>query len=387
MRAARVASRLILVAALVAGCGTAGGTPAPASGAGSSGTPAPGGVASPASASAPASAGRSASPSASASASPSVAAGEFTNPVIDDNFPDPFILHVADTWYAYATGDLTDDIQVRTSPDLITWTRGDDALPKLPLWQSTSKGLTWAPEVVQTDAGFVMHYTGRFVEAGKQCLSVAVADDPAGPFVDDSTGPLVCQLKLGGSIDSSPFRDTDGSLWLVWKNDGNCCGQHTHFYLQRLDATGTKVTGKPVDLGLDNDQPWERHVIEAPQIVRHGDTYYLFYSANDYASADYAVGYATSKRLTGPYTDAPDNPILHSAGEAAGPGHQSIVILPDGSTWIAYHAWDPERIGASIGGRRALWLDPITWTDGRPVVDGPTDEPQPAPAATGTSAG
>jgi hypothetical protein len=57
-----------------------------------------------------------ASPSASAEASPSAAAGEFTNPVLEANFADPFLLEVDGTYYGYATGNLTWNIQVSTPP-------------------------------------------------------------------------------------------------------------------------------------------------------------------------------------------------------------------------------------------------------------------------------
>ena len=320
-----------------------------------------------------------ASPSASAEASPSAAAGEFTNPVLEANFADPFLLEVDGTYYGYATGNLTWNIQVSTSPDLVEWTSSREALPKLPLWQPRSKGLTWAPEVIETDAGFVMHYTTRDVQAGKQCLSVAVAEEPNGPFVDESEKPLVCQVDLGGSIDSTPFRDEDGSLWLAWKNDGNCCGIRTRFFLAPLDETGVELTGEPVDLGMENDEGWERNVIEAPTIWLHEGTYYLFYSANDYGSPNYAVGYATSEDLDGPYTDAEENPILVSAGDAAGPGHQSLIVDDDGELWMAYHAWDAALVGDNLGGRRALWIDRLVFEDGKPVVQGPTQDPQPVP--------
>jgi beta-xylosidase len=308
--------------------------------------------------------------------------GEFVNPVIDANFADPHLIEVDGTWYAYATGNLTFNIQVSESDDLVNWSRPREALPRLPFWQPSAKGLTWAPEVIETSAGFVMHYTARHVESGRQCLSVAIAESPEGPFVDESDEPFLCQIDLGGSIDSNPFEDEDGTLWLAWKNDGNCCGIPTHFYMQAMTDDGTDVEGEIFDLGMRNDRPWERHVIEAPTIFRHEDTYYLFYSANDYGSADYAVGYATSDVVTGPYEQAEENPILVSAGQAAGPGHQTIVEDAAGDLWFVYHAWDADLIGDHQGGRRAMWIDRLVFEDGRPVVQGPTEEPQPAPATS-----
>ena len=225
-----------------------------------------------------------------------------------------------------------------------------------------------------------MHYTTRDVQAGKQCLSVAVADAPEGPFVDTSEEPLVCQFDLGGSIDSSPFRDEDGSLWLVWKNDGNCCGSTPTSTSRRWTSWARSSPASRSTSGSTTTGRGRATSSRRRQLVRHDDTYYLFYSANDYGSPDYAVGYATSDSLEGPYTDADENPILVSAGNAAGPGHQSLFVDGDGDLWMAYHAWDPALVGDSVGGRRALWLDRVTFEDGKPVVHGPTSDPQPSPA-------
>jgi beta-xylosidase len=329
-------------------------------------------------------------PGESGSAKPSVVAslpaGEFQNPVIGRNFADPFVLEAGGTYYAYATGNLTYNIQVSTSTDLVHWDRIREALPRLPLWQPTSKGLTWAPEVVEVDGRFVMHYTARDVQAGRQCLAVAVATDPAGPFVDESDAPLLCQYDLGGSIDSSPFLDDDGTRYLLWKSDGNCCGIPVRMFIAELGPDGASLTTEPTDLGLGVDAPWERHLIEAPTLLLHDGTYYLFFSANDYNSRNYATGYATATEVIGPYEDAAENPILSSvppvgeSGQPAGPGHQSVFADAAGDLWMAYHAWDSGLVGDQVGGRRALWLDELRFVDGKPVVDGPDAGPQPAPA-------
>jgi beta-xylosidase len=326
-------------------------------------------------------------PSPVASSSASADANRFQNPVIDRNYADPFVLRVADRYYAFATGDLTYNIQVSTSDDLVTWSPRKEALRTLPMWQPSAKGLTWAPEVVQTSAGFVMHYTGRDVQAGRQCLSVAVAEKPEGPYVDSSDGPLLCQYDLGGSIDSSPFEDADGQRYLLWKSDGNCCGIPVQMFIADLSDDGLTLSGEARALeGLAVDEAWERTLIEAPTLLLHEGIYYAFFSANDYNSRDYAVGYATAESVDGPYTDAAENPILATAvpfgsppGEAAGPGHQSIVADDDGDLWFAYHAWDSGRIGDRLGGRRAMWIDELVFDGGKPTVLGPDAGPQDRP--------
>jgi len=306
-------------------------------------------------------------------------ATEFRNPVIASDFPDPSILKVGSTYYAYATTDANDNLQAARSTDLVHWTRLPDPLPHLPNWHPSTKGYTWAPEVVQIGAGFVMYYTARLAEIGRQCISVASGSDPAGPFADRRSQPLVCQRDLGGSIDPSRFVDADGTAFLIWKNDGNCCGLPTEIWAQRLSDDGLSLKGEAKSLGVRNDRTWEGNLIEAPVVVLHDHTYYLFYSANNYAGPDYAVGYATAKSLFGPWMKAPENPILRTRAPAAGPGGQAIVEGPQGDLWMAYHAWDAGRIGYDSGGKRAMWIDRLTFEAGRAVVHGPTASPQALP--------
>jgi len=141
-------------------------------------------------------------------------------PVFTVDFPDPFILPHGDGFLAYATNASKPraNIQMAHSRDLVTWRllRGQsgqrDALPDLPDW--AAPGFTWAPEVMRIGGRYVMYFTVRERASDLQCVGAATAADPLGPFVPAGDGPLVCQRELGGSIDPSPFRDADGSLYL-----------------------------------------------------------------------------------------------------------------------------------------------------------------------------
>lgn len=305
----------------------------------------------------------------------------FRNPVYPTNFPDPGVLQDGETYYAYATTNGIERIQTASSTDLVDWDPGPDALRQPPAWGTAD---IWAPEVWQTDAGYVMYYTigdtntRRPDVRAAQCVSVAVADSPHGPFTDSRTSPLVCQGEEGGSIDAFPFRDDDGTPYLLWKNDGNCCNLPTHIWIAPLTPDGLELAGEPVDTGAVSDAAWEGGVVEAPTLVLRDGTYYLFYSASFFDSASYAVGYATSSSVTGPYEDAAENPILRTPQDpddtdARGPGGQSVVSAADGSTWLLYHAWD------SSFAARSMWLDELVWEDGKPRILGPDDEEQAAP--------
>lgn len=303
----------------------------------------------------------------------------FQNPVLRTDFPDPFVLEVDGVYYAYATNSAGKNIQVSRSNDLVNWTLSKDAMPALAPWVRLSRPDVWAPEVLPLDGRFLLYYTARDAASGKQCIGVAISDAPEGRFRDSSETPFLCQLDEGGSIDPSPFRDED-QLYLYWKNDGNCCGMATYIYVQELSPDGLDLVGEPTRL-VRNDAAWEGRVVEAPTMWQREDDYYLFFSANSYAGHEYAVGYALCESALGPCRDAPENPILASRMDAeplvVGPGHQSIVEDSEGETWLVYHVW--QVTGGLRGNSRFMWLDRLEWQDDRPVVQGPTIEPQEAP--------
>ncbi len=299
----------------------------------------------------------------------------FTNPVVRTDAPDPQAIRVGATWYLFHTNSGGRNVPVLTSPDLVDWTPAGDALPELPDW--ADPGRTWAPEAIQLDADrFVLYYTTADRASGRQCVGRAVSATPLGPYQDDSSGPLVCQADLGGSIDASPYRDADGSLWLLWKNDGNAIGVDTWLWSQRLSADGLRLLGRPSRL-LRQTEAWEGALIEGPFLHRHDGRLYLFFAANAYDRDTYAEGYAVCESPAGPCVKAPENPILKTNGVASGPGHASLVEQ-DGRTWLLYHAWPPGQEGSTDPGRQ-VWLDELVWQDGKPVLRGPTAEPQPRP--------
>ena len=300
----------------------------------------------------------------------------FTNPVYDENFPDPFVLRERGRYYAYGTNSAGLNVQLLRSRDLVEWRPLGDAMPRLAGW--TVPGRTWAPEVVRLRRGaYVLYYTAQSGALSKQCIGRALSRGPGGPFVDRSKRPFVCQPAQGGSIDASPFRDADGRLYLLWKNDGNCCGLDTFIYAQRLSTDGARLVGKRTRL-VRQDAAWEGQLVEAPTLWRERGRYYLFFSANAFDSEDYAVGYATCDTVLGPCEDASANPILTTKCRAFGPGHQTVVRDDDGEPWLVYHAWPPDAVGSVFPGR-LLWIDRLVWENGRPVVKGPTCGPQALP--------
>src|SRR6266508_225987 len=301
----------------------------------------------------------------------------YTNPVFFGNFPDPFVLRVDDTYYAYATNADDTNVQMIRSTNLRDWEWLGDALPRLPDWAAWRQSLTWAPSVLQRGGQFVLYYTARFREAGKQCISRAVSDAPEGPFMDDSIAPFICQLEIGGSIDPSPFVNEDGKAYLLWKNDGNCCNKPTGLWIQQLSEDGLSLIGDATEL-IRKDQMWEYPLIEGPSMVKQNNKYYLFYSGNWWESHEYAVGYAVCNSIAGPCIKPLKKPLFGYKGSVMGPGGQEFFTDTQSNLWMAYHAWTSPNVGYP-GGSRSLRIDRVTFVDGKPVINGPTDDPQPLP--------
>ena len=306
-------------------------------------------------------------------------------PVFETDFADAFILRHNSEFLGYATNAQGDkaNVPMARSANLVDWQtiqngkQLHDAMPVLPPWARA--GLTWAPEVIKTATGYVLTFTARDRRSELQCIGAAFSRDPLGPFVSAATQPLVCQTELGGTIDSHAFRAADGALYLYFKSDANNpkFGKKTDIFVQRLSPDALSVMGAAAAL-VRNDAAWEAHVIEAPTMVRHGPSYFLFFSANHYGwethqkLSPYAIGYARCSGPMGPCIDAPENPILHSykdrqAGCLSGPGHQSIFEV-GGRQFISFHAWAATRGCRKFDNRRYLYIAPLLWEGGTPKI-------------------
>jgi beta-xylosidase len=277
------------------------------------------------------------------------------------DFADPYVLRVGSTYYAYATNAGGGAIQVIRSHDLRTWEWLGNGLAGLPRW--AARNHTWAPSVVARGGIYVAYYTARDAASGRQCISTAIAARPQGPFVDPSTGPLVCQVAIGGSIDPSPFVDADGSLHLLWKSDGTDV-----LWSAPLRDDGLALAGFPAAL-LAPAPGWEDGVVEGPSMTLDHGRYYLFYSGGRWDTAGYAEGYAVCASANGPCTRPQRGPVLASHDAVAGPGGGEVFTDTSGQRWLAFHAYT----GAAVGypNSRTLHLARLSFAYGRPVFSAP----------------
>jgi len=311
----------------------------------------------------------------------------YTNPVYSHYFADPFVLEHGGLYYAYGTnfGALENGrvIEVLRSEDLVNWTSLGGALE--PLGDPARYPEYWAPEVAYHQDQFYMYYSSG--QDTTHRLRVAVSDSPEGPF-RDSGAHLTPDLEF--SIDAHPFRDRDGQWYLYYARDfldGERPG--TALEVDRL-LTMTKLEGNPRTV-LRATQDWQIyqrqrqiygtsmdwHTLEGAFVLFREGRYYMLYSGGAWEKPNYGVSYAVSDSPLGPWLEPPEGgpTLLRSVpGQVIGPGHNSVVVGPDGQDYLVYHAWDPAKTS------RRMCIDLLEWTPQGPRTAGPTFTPQPTPA-------
>lgn len=333
---------------------------------------------------------------------------------------DPYVLSDSDgVYYLYGTGGgAKDGFKVYSSRDLVQWKdEGQVYFGNHPeTWGIAS---FWAPEVYKVRGKYYMFYSAQWRdnptnELENFRIGVAVSDKPTGPFSDLKNGPL---FDPGYPIiDANVLFDIDGRVYLYYSR---CCYKHaveseiaewarkkgwykeieeSWVYGIELKPDFSGVIGEPVMLlrppiSMDDAQAeWESRSVTSREVnrrwtegsftIRHGDVYYMMYSANHFAGENYAVGYATASAPLGPYSKATNNPVLEkntpSGGDVTGTGHNSIAFSPDKrEMYCVYHGRTTRT-----GRQRVVFIDRMEiLPGGRLVVHGPTTKPQPLPSS------
>jgi hypothetical protein len=221
----------------------------------------------------------------------------------------------------------------------ITWrcgpTNGRDWTWSQPAWPSkaaatsptSGDAMVWAPSVVKGRDGRWWMY----VSVGSE-VWVGSAPAPGGPWADANHGrPLIPGNFRPGfhMIDAEAFIDRDGQAWLAWGSGLNWVNGHC--FVVRLAADMVHFAGPVEDVT-------PAHYFEAPFLFRARDGYVLSYSAGNTTRDTYQVRYATGPSPRGPFTEAPNSPILQTQpGDAIiSPGHHAF-FRSGGRAFILYH--------------------------------------------------
>lgn len=254
---------------------------------------------------------------------------------------DPTIFFHKGIYYLYGTNDGNSGagfVLYSSKDKMKSWSLMGPALSKGDAFGD--RGF-WAPQVWAYQGKFYMAYTAN------EKIAIAESDTPYGPFKQKDKRPLVADQ---GQIDPFVFIDTDGKkyMYYVRLDGGNkiCVAEMTDDFsalkknTEKLCITAEAGTWEHVN-------PASATIAEGPTVMKRAGKYYLFYSANDFRNKDYAVGYAVSSSVYGPWIKHSGNPIIHqSLTENAGSGHGDILKEKNGSLLYVFHTHNqPNKVG------------------------------------------
>jgi GH43 family beta-xylosidase len=309
----------------------------------------------------------------------------FLNPVYPYPCPDPYVLKYRNEYWCYCTGRSPDGryFGILQSRDLLHWHAIGGAMEPL----NDHATCYWAPEVTYENGLFLMYYSvGN--ETTMQ-IRVAIAEHPAGPFVDAG----VAMTKEVFAIDPHIFKDDDGRRYLFYATDflehtyigtGTVCDRMLDAFT--LAGEPRPVTRARFDWQVYDPKRLEKggvrwHTVEGPFVLKRKGIYYQMFSGGNWQNKSYGVSYAISDRVitTEEWQQFADGekilPILRTVPELViGPGHNSAVRGTDNmQMFCIYHRW------ADDSSDRVLSIDPMDWAGERMLILGPSTTPQPAP--------
>jgi GH43 family beta-xylosidase len=178
-------------------------------------------------------------------------------------------------------------------------------------------------------------------------------------------------------------------------SSGGPNGPRRDGWVRILDYDHNKQTWENADVndyaltgGQNKDRRWEEGSSTLETHFNGGTQYYLTYSANNWQTPQYGVGYAVSTNPLGPFHKSPTNPIFQ-ANPAIGewsPGHGSFAWSPDGTQLYYVHHGRPSPDEA----QRRLYTDQLHFSSsqldpwGNPTLsadEATTDRPVPSGVA------
>ncbi|KAM5344202.1 hypothetical protein ACJ41O_012739 [Fusarium nematophilum] len=250
---------------------------------------------------------------------------------------------------------------VNPKPSGSSWTLHRDIAEPQDIFSWAENGGAYASQIVEgPDGRFYLYVSVRQKNGASDPFSigVAVSDRPIGPYKDaHPAGPIISQrVPSPGNnihnIDPTVLVDTNGRVFLYW-------GSFNQLRAYELGSDMVTVKGNVVTVNN------LRGYFEAPWLSKRGNTYYLFYAANNAGpdspctptSYHACIAYGTASSALGPWTFR--GVVLDIVSSTT--SHPGLYEI-DGDWYMVYHTADAEGGGHF---RRSVAFDALEWDDSK----------------------
>jgi hypothetical protein len=302
--------------------------------------------------------------------------GDDVRRLLDVPFADPGFYTEGRSRYIYSTGhDLENNRAFRVSR--YHEATGRYGLPRAsmlqrPRWVGPrgsrhDRGEThmWGPHVwkrsVPGPRDYVMYFSAS-KRGGSDCIGMAVAESPMGPFVPKPR-PMRCTDRGATLIDPAYYRTRGGLRYLLYKRH-HYRPSAVGIFGVRVRPNGTRMQGARAFKVIDGGG----RQIEAPSVVNRNGRVYLFTSRLRYASCAYHTVVYVARALRWPFRSLGTLSLDRRSGRPfCGPGGAEVRNV-QGTHRIVFHAFDknPDKYPAAP---RFVWGGHLRWTyDGRPYA-------------------
>lgn len=287
-----------------------------------------------------------------------------SNPVLTGYYADPSIIYSNKNkkYYLYPTSDGFMSwsgyyFKTFSSDNLADW-KDEGIILDLKKDVSWADRNAWAPCIAEKKVKGKYKYYYYFTAAQK--IGVAVADDPAGPFVDSGKALIAKKpegVKGGQEIDPDVFTDPKtGKSYLYWGNG--------YMAVAELNADMVSIKEETVKV-ITPDKTFR----EAACVFYRNGIYYFLWSEDDTRSENYKVRYGTSDSPMGTIKVPENNLVIAKYPERGiyGTGHNSVLQIPGKDEWyIVYHRFSRPngiKMGDAAGFHRETCIDRMEFND------------------------
>ncbi|TDH28598.1 arabinan endo-1,5-alpha-L-arabinosidase [Segetibacter sp. 3557_3] len=278
------------------------------------------------------------------------------NPIAEGWYADPEGAIFGNKYWVYPTYSAPYKDQVFfdafSSPDLVNWTKHNRILDTVNVkW---AKRAVWAPAIVAKGGKYYLFFGANDIQNNEQQggIGVAVADNPAGPFIDYLGKPLIDKFYNGAQpIDQFVFHDKDGQYYIIY-------GGWRHCNIAKLKDDFTGLI--PYADGTTFKEITPKGYVEGPFMFIKDGRYYFMWSEGGWTGPNYSVAYAIADSPFGPF-ERVGKILQQDSTIATGAGHHSVIHNTKKDKWfIVYHR---RPLGETNGNHRVTCIDEMLFDE------------------------